>query len=72
MELPHLAQGEGKDNHSEGAAKRILAADFNLCPFAAECRRKWIPEADESGAECGHCGQHLTRDNLYRILSGCL
>jgi hypothetical protein len=67
MKNPHLGQGEGKDNDSGKAAKRILA-DSDLCPFAPECRLRWTPALDESGAECGHCHQHLDRETLWRIM----
>ncbi len=42
---------------------------LNLCPNAEDCGEPLL-NADETGAECGFCGQRLTRYVLVNMYAG--
>ena len=43
----------------------------DICPNSIECGRPLIPHAGrEDGAECGLCGQWLTRGVITAIFAG--
>lgn len=67
MKKPHPA-GEARGD-STGGTVSCVVADSGPCPFAPECRRRWIVDSVSETATCAHCYQILTRSEMARILA---
>lgn len=68
MKKPHR-ESEARGDSTGGTVSCIVAGRCP-CPFALECRRRWIVSSVTETATCAHCYQLLTRSDLARILAG--